>query len=282
MLRTLIMLLLIATTLMAGAQNKRTPVKVMSYNIRYANKNDAEKGNGWEQHRREKIIDLINHYDPDLLGVQEALKHQIDYLLEELPGYAFIGVGRNEGKMEGEFSAILYKKERFEPLKQNTFWLSTTPEKPSKAWDAALPRIVTWGYFHDKENNSKFYYFNTHFDHIGQQARAESAKLIVQKIDEIAGNAPVILTGDINATPGAEPYEVLSSALKDAAEISQKPAYGPEGTFSGFDLKSDQDFPRIDYIFVDDIAVLSYETIADFNRNKFPSDHLPVMAVVLF
>lgn len=271
-----------ATTLMAGAQINITPVKIMSYNIRYANVNDAEKGNGWEQHRREKIVDLINHYDPDLLGVQEALKHQIDYLLEELPEYAFIGVGRNEGKMEGEFSAILYKKGRFEPLKQNTFWLSTTPDKPSKDWDAALPRIATWGHFKDKENNNNFYYFNTHFDHIGQQARTESAKLIVEKINGIAGNKPIILSGDMNATPDTEPYEILSNALKDAAEISQKPAYGPEGTFSGFDLRSDEEFRRIDYIFVDNMAVLSYETIADFNGNKFPSDHLPVMAVVLF
>lgn len=282
MLRNLIILFFLTAAFMVEAQNRVAPVKVMSYNIRYDNKNDADLGNGWEQHRREKVVALIRHYDPDLLGVQEALKHQIDYLLEQLPEYTFIGVGRNEGKMEGEFSAILYKKERFEPRRQNTFWLSTTPEKPSKDWDAALPRIVTWGYFHDKETNRNFYHFNTHFDHIGVQARAESAKLIVEKIKDIAGNKPVVLSGDMNATPDAEPYKILSNAFNDAAVISQKPPYGPEGTFSNFDLKPDNDFPRIDYIFVDNMAVLSYETIADFTGSKFPSDHLPVMAVVVY
>lgn len=258
-------------------------MKVMTFNIRYDSPTDADKGNGWEEHRRENVVMLIRHYDPDLLGVQEAMKHQLDYILEKLPDYEFIGVGRDSGGQEGEFSAILYKKDRFKVTDHNTFWLSETPDKPSKAWDAALPRIVTWGAFEDiKNNNRKFYYFNTHFDHKGYQARVNSAKLINKKINAITNGRATVLTGDFNAIPDEETYGILQDELQDARKISKKAPYGPEGTFSGFDVSSDKDFRRIDYVFVADFDVLSFETITDYWGSKYPSDHLPIIATISF
>lgn len=260
-------------------------MKVMTFNIRYDNpndRNDAKQGNGWEEHRREHVVDLIRHYDPDLLGIQEAMKHQLDYLLEKMPEYDYIGVGRDDGKDKGEFSAILYKKDQFDLYDNNTFWLSETPDKPSKSWDAALPRVVTWGEFKDKSSGEKFYFFNTHFDHKGYQARVNSAKLINEKISQITDGKATILTGDFNAIPDEETYGILQNELQDARKISKKTAYGPEGTFSGFDVTSDKDFRRIDYVFVEDFDVISFETITDYRGSKYPSDHLPIMVKVEF
>lgn len=264
-----------------AAVNGQSSLRVMSYNIRYDSPSDAEKGNGWEQ-RRDKIVRLVKHYDPDLLGVQEAMKHQLDYLLGQLEGYDYIGVGRDDGGEKGEYSAILFKKAKVKVVKSNTFWLSETPEKPSKAWDAALPRIATWAEFETANDQQRFYYLNTHFDHVGTEARANSAKLILRQIEKLAGKAPVVVSGDFNVTPEAEPYEILTSGLKDGRLVTTSAAYGPKGTFSGFELMADKDFPRIDYIFVKNMEVQAYETISDFFNNKFPSDHLPVMAEVSF
>lgn len=275
----LIIILISLTANLSPLNAQEEKIDVMSFNIRYDSPSDIEKGNGWLQ-RRPLVVSLIRHYSPDLLGIQEAMKHQLDYLLEHLPEYEFIGVARDDGKEKGEYSAILYKKERYELKENNTFWLSETPDKPSKSWDAALPRIVTWGAFKDKKTQEEFYYFNTHFDHIGTEAREQSAKLILKKIDAIAGDGPVILTGDFNVTPDTKPYAVLAEALADSRESSTKPPYGPEGTFSGFELKPTGNFRQIDFIFVRGLKVSVHETIADFFDDKFPSDHLPVMAEV--
>lgn len=261
--------------------NGQSPLRVMTFNIRYDNPTDAEKGNGWKQ-RRENLVQLVRHYDPDLLGIQEAMKHQLDYLLAHLDGYEYIGVARDDGGEQGEYSAILYKVSKVTLVKDSTFWLSETPEKPSKAWDAALPRIATWGIFETKSENRRFLYVNTHFDHVGSVARANSSRLLVKKVEELAGGAPAIISGDFNATPEAEPYDILVAKFKDTRKESAAPAYGPEGTFSGFELKADADFPRIDYIFVKGFKVESHETVADFFNDKFPSDHLPVIAELKF
>lgn len=259
----------------------QSSMNVMTFNIRYDNAADYENGNGWKQ-RRQNLVQLIRHYDPDLLGLQEAEKHQLDYLLKELSMYAYIGISRDNDENKGEYSAILYKKDRFNLDQNSTFWLSATPDVPSKGWDANLPRIVTWGLFTDKENGRKFFYFNTHFDHMGVKARENSSKLVVEKINEIAGIAPIILTGDFNATPEAPPYKILSNDLLDARSAAINPAYGPEGTFSGFELTSFEKFPRIDYMFVRGFSVFKYETISDFFNDKFPSDHLPIIMKIDF
>ena len=271
-----IILFFMLTVSAFATANGQSDLRVMSYNIRYDSPSDAKQGNGWEQ-RKGKLVQLIKHYDPDLLGVQEAMKHQLDFLLEQLEGYEYIGVGRDDGGEKGEYSAILFKTSKLNLVENNTFWLSETPDKPSKAWDAALPRIATWGAFETKAGNKRFYYFNTHFDHVGSEARVNSAKLLLKKVESLVGKAPVVVSGDFNATPDAEPYEVLTSVLQDGRAKTAAAAYGPEGTFSGFELTADKDFPRIDYIFVQGVEVQSYETISDFFNDKFPSDHLPVL-----
>lgn len=278
-MRSLLLFILCISSTIIFAQD----MNVMTFNIRYDNPNDAEQGNGWKEHRRERVVRLIQHYNPDLLGIQEAMKHQLEYLLEKMPEYDYIGVGRDDGKEKGEFSAVLYKKDRFNIAEHNTFWLSETPDKPSKSWDAALPRVVTWGKFEDKKNENKgFYLFNTHFDHKGHQARVNSAKLINKKISKISDGQATILTGDFNAIPDEETYGVLQNELQDARKVSEKPPYGPEGTFSGFDVTSDKDFRRIDYVFVEDFDVTSFETITDYSGDKYPSDHLPIMIKVKY
>ncbi|HKI87617.1 MAG TPA: endonuclease/exonuclease/phosphatase family protein [Draconibacterium sp.] len=167
-------------------------------------------------------------------------------------------------------------------MKHGTFWLSETPEKPSKGWDAALNRIVTWGKFQSKVTGKQFIVFNTHFDHLGVEARKESAALIRKKIEEMTyDNAlPAILTGDFNLTPDQEPILLIKKYLSDAREISQEPPYGPAGTFNGF--KWDAPLKeRIDYIFVNDkVKVLKYAILTDSKDQRYPSDHLPVFAKI--
>jgi len=214
--------------------------------------------------------------------LQEALYGQITDIQKNLPDYEWFGVGRDDGKKAGEFSPVFFKKSEFILLKHGTFWLSETPDKPSKGWDAALNRIVTWGKFQSKVTGKQFIVFNTHFDHRGVEARKESAALIRKKIEEMTyDNAlPAILTGDFNLTPDQEPILLIKKYLSDAREISQEPPYGPAGTFNGF--KWDAPLKeRIDYIFVNDkVKVLKYAILTDSKDQRYPSDHLPVFAKI--
>lgn len=251
----------------------------MTYNIRYDSKQDAAKGYGWKEQRRDKVVDLVSHYDPDLLGLQEAMLHQLEFIMEELPEYDYIGVGRT-GE-DSEYSAILYKKDRFKVLEHNTFWLAPSPEQKTKAWDAAYPRICSWGLFEDKKTKEKIYHLNTHFDHVGKEARYNSAKLIVETIKTLDNDIPVVLTGDFNATPEENTYDKLTDHLKDARNKAENP-YGPPGTFGGFDVVDTEKIRRIDYIFIQDVKVDSFETITDHVGDKYPSDHLPVIAEINF
>lgn len=171
-------------------------LRTMSFNIRYDNPGDS--ANAWPNRIR-RVAGMIRFYTPDLVGVQEALKSQIDALLAQVPDYAWYGRGRDDGADGGEFCPLLYRRDRLELLESATFWLSETPDIPgSRGWDAACNRVVSWGKFRDKSNENEFYFFNTHFDHAGPQARLQSAKLLRAKIGEIAGPSPVILTGDLN------------------------------------------------------------------------------------
>ncbi len=265
-------------TIAGPFQEKEKTINVMSYNIRYDNPGDS--GNLWVN-RREIIQQLISYHNPDLLGTQEGLFHQLNYLKDNLPDYDWVGKARDDGAQAGEFSAVFYKKSRFDLLDQRTFWLSTTPEKPSKAWDAALPRVATWVKLMDKENKSEIFFFNTHFDHRGSKARLESSKVLIQQIKNIAGNAPVILSGDFNLSENEAPYPILTgTGLKDALKISETPHYGPLGSFNSFNWNSDPD-RRIDYIFVNEhFSVEQHAILTDSYRKKYPSDHFPVIAVV--
>ncbi|RYD45905.1 MAG: endonuclease/exonuclease/phosphatase family protein, partial [Verrucomicrobiaceae bacterium] len=179
-----------------------------TYNIRYDNPGDVEKGNSWQQ-RAPVIAGLIRFHEFDVLGTQEAFHHQLLDLQKLLPDYAYVGCGRDDGKEAGEHAAIFYRKDKFTLLDSGTFWLSQTPEKPGKGWDADLPRICTWAKLRKNGDGKVLFAFNTHFDHRGVQARLESARLIVARIREIAKDEPVILTGDFNVDQTSESYGSL-------------------------------------------------------------------------
>ena len=248
---------------------------LISFNIRYDNTSDTI--NNWNK-RKASMASLIQHYDADIVGIQEGLHHQVDYLNNTLNGFSYVGVGRDDGQQKGEYSAIFYNSDKFKVLKTNTFWLSETPEKVSVGWDASMERICTYALFENVTSKKQFYVFNTHFDHRGMQARVNSAELIYKKIKEInTSDLPVILMGDLNLTPDTEPIQFLKKHLTDAMGISKKPFYGPIGTFNGFDQDRIME-NRIDYIFVNNIEVLSYTHIDDrMANNMHISDHLPVL-----
>ncbi|WP_041579039.1 endonuclease/exonuclease/phosphatase family protein [Zunongwangia profunda] len=262
-------------TLLLCLTSMFSQVKLMTYNIKYANENDAE--NSWS-YRKDWITSQIKFYEPDIFGVQEALQVQIDYFSEHMPNYKHIGVGRDDGMKKGEYSAIFYNSEKFKVLKNNTFWLNETPTKIKKGWDAALPRICTYGLFENKKTGEKFWYFNTHFDHVGVKARQESAKLIFEKITELnTQDYPVVLSGDFNLMPDTKSIQYLSEQMIDAKGAADL-VFGPEGTYNGFNF-SEPVTRRIDYVFLSNngFQVKKYAVLSDSKDLKYPSDHLPVM-----
>lgn len=280
---------------------------VATFNIRNANGGDSINGNGWGQ-RYPYIAQMVQFHGFEIFGTQEGKYHQLQDLKAAMPGYDYIGVGRDDGKQAGEFSAIFYKTDRFEVLEHGDFWLSPETDHPNKGWDAALPRICTWGKFKEKNSGFEFIYFNLHMDHIGVQARSESAKLILQKVKEQPSHIPVILSGDFNVDQTNESYALLnnSGVMRDAYEMADL-RYAPNGTFNGFHPDR-MTTSRIDHIFLsDDFQVLKYGILTDTYRTpvkesaekekngnfpkevsmqkyeaRMPSDHFPVMIVVEF
>lgn len=276
---------LFALLLLFAAAHAQQPLHVMTFNIRL--NTAADSLNAWP-YRKDKVASQILFHGTHLLGVQEALHDQMVDLQQRLPRYKFLGVGRDDGRQAGEYSAIFYDTIRLQPLQSGTFWLSQTPEVPgSKSWDAAITRIVTWARFRDRVNNKEFFAFNTHFDHIGKEARRESARLLLNRIHQMAGAMPVVLTGDFNAKPTDEPIQVLTDAtaliqVKDAKALSRQPHYGPTGTFTGFGARERDDDP-IDYIFIrNGVEVLQHATLSQSWQGRFASDHFAVFATVVF
>lgn len=259
----------------ALAQKGKSPIRVSSYNLRMDTPKDSL--NAWP-HRKENVKALIQYHDFDIIGTQEGFKHQLDGLLE-MPGFAYVGGGRDDGKNAGEHSAIVYKKDRFKLLDSGNFWLSETPEKVGLGWDAkCCNRICSWAKFADKNTKKEFYVFNVHFDHQGVVARQESGKLMVKKIKEIAKDTPVICTGDFNSTPQTEQIKAMSSLLNDAYAVTKMPPYGPVGTTNAFRFTAPMK-NRIDYIFVSNhFEVAKYAVLTDAKDQRYPSDHLPVVA----
>ncbi len=263
--------------------NRTEPVtlRVLSYNIRYNNPNDGE--HAWPN-RKNRVAGLIQFHQADLIGMQEVLRNQIDDLERLLPEYAWTGVGRDDGEDAGEFSPIFYRVDRFELLGSGTFWLSETPEVvASKSWDAALTRIAHWARLLDLRTGQSIFFLNTHFDHRGEQARTQSAALIVQRVAQLASDDPVIVSGDFNVPPTAPAYAAMTSALIDSRLVSLTSPYGPEGTFSGFTVGATPLEERIDYIFVDDSVVVErHGVLSDQWHGNYPSDHLPVLSEIWF
>ncbi len=273
----IVMLALAAGTAVLGAQNLR----VMTYNIRFDNPNDGP--DAWPN-RKDHLIAQVAHYQPDVLGTQEGLIHQLEAMEEGLSGYRYFGVGRDRGDRQGEHTAIFYREDRLELVRSETFWLSETPDRPSKGWDAALNRICTYAQFRQRASGRSFYVFNTHFDHMGEQARLESAKLIVRKITEFNREGyPAILLGDLNLEPDSGPIRELALHLDDAFTRAGKTAYGPPGTFNGFNCTQPVT-RRIDYVFLSPghFEVTSHAILGETTGTGYPSDHFPVMAELAF
>lgn len=274
----ILLLLVILTGTAQALQAQENTINVASFNLRMDTPKDGI--NAWV-HRKDFVKHLIQYHDLDLIGTQEGYIHQIQDILEA-PGYAYYGVGRDDGDTAGEHSAILYKKDRFRIVDSGDFWLSETPDKPGLGWDATCcNRICSWARFEDIRSRQIFYVFNVHFDHQGVLARKESGKLMVQKIKEIADGAPVICTGDFNSLPDSQQIAAMRSILNDSYDITELSPYGPVGTASGFLL--DAPFKnRIDYIFVSrQFKVLTYAALTDLKDGRYPSDHLPVVSKLL-
>jgi endonuclease/exonuclease/phosphatase family metal-dependent hydrolase len=249
--------------------------KIMTYNIRYDNPFDGE--NQWAK-RKEFLSSQIAFYEPDVFGIQEGLHHQVTYLDSTLTDYNFLGIGRDDAKTKGEYSAIFYNSRKLKVVDEDTFWLSETPNEISVGWDASMERICTYALFIDIEKEKQFWVFNTHFDHIGNKARIHSVELILEKIKELnTQNFPVIVMGDFNLKPTSKPIQTISKILNDTKLTSSSKPFGPQGTFNGFNFHEPV-IDRIDYLFTskNNIEVNKYAVLSDSKNCKYPSDHLPV------
>ncbi len=251
---------------------------LMSFNIRYNNPNDKEN---WWEYRKKEITEMINYYQPDILGIQEGLNEQVSYLDSALTDYSYVGVGRDNGKEKGEYTAIFFNTKKLHALADQTYWLSQTPDIVSVGWDASMERIATFGTFRNIKTNETIYVFNCHYDHVGKVARLKSSNLIIKLLEQKdIAKEKIIVMGDLNCEPNEEPIQILKTKLEDSFEVSKKSAYGSVGTFNRFDTKLHLS-KRIDYIFTRNIEVESYINIDDRRSNNlFLSDHLPVFITI--
>lgn len=280
-------MLLIPASICRADDASASQLRIMTYNIRFNNPGDGD--NAWPN-RKDMAAGMIRFHGADIAGLQEALRGQVDDLAERLPEFAWFGVGRDDGLDAGEFMAIFYRKDRLDLLESDTFWLSETPEKPGIGWDAACNRVVTWGRFRDKKTGTEFYHLNTHFDHKGETARRKSAELLLSRIVQITGAYPVTVSGDFNADPDSEPVKIIThgvagkpeTRLIDSKAVSLYPHHGPSGTWSAFTSPGAPGDKPIDYIFLKNgVSVIMHGTLSDTFDGRFPTDHMPVLAVVV-
>lgn len=269
-----------------GEEPSTSSLKVMSFNIRYGTARDRE--NHWNN-RKEFLVETIKVFNPDVLGTQETLAFQRDYLAEHLAGYTVIAAGRDDGKEKGEMMAVYFRTNRFELLDSGHFWLSETPDRTgSKGWGSKSPRMVTWLKLRDRlaAAGSAFFFFNTHFDYRSLQTKIESARLLRKRIVVRAGNTPVVVTGDFNSPEGSAPYDALfnpnpekSRMLFDTYRKAHPERGEQEGTFSGFGQRVNQS--RIDWIACSHHwRVLSADIDRTNRHERTPSDHYPVTAIL--
>ena len=282
-----VFLLSTGLTTKTQAEDRNPPIKVMSFNIRYGAANDGE--NSWK-HRDYLVLETIQNFGPDLIGYQEALKFQVDFLKQNLKGYGFHGIGRDKGTEEGEYVPVMWRTDRFELVDSGHFWLSETPEVPgSVSWDSSLTRMLSWVVLRDKQAvgwRKELVFANTHFDHRGRQARLESAKLIRQRAEQIMDEMPIILTGDFNTTEELAPYAALCKAegfdgkpLVDAYRVIHPEASDSERSFGAWVGR--RDGKRIDWILhTDDFVTLNAAINYTQDNGRYPSDHYPVEAIV--
>lgn len=273
--------LLVMGEVMASGIGDR--LRVMTYNIRMDNPGDGD--NQWK-FRKDLAAEMVKFHEVDIFGAQEVLHHQLTDLLDRLPEFAYVGVGREDGKTKGEYAPIFYRKDRFSVEKSGNFWLAEDMNAVGKkGWDAACERVATWAILKDKNTGKRLFFLNTHLDHMGKVARHEGALLVIDQATKLSEGLPVIVTGDFNATPDDEPIQVLVNKsderhlthTRDLAELK----YGPEWTFHDYGRIPMGDRSWIDYIFVKgDFKVYSNGVITDTLNHLYPSDHCPVMSVI--
>jgi endonuclease/exonuclease/phosphatase family metal-dependent hydrolase len=263
----------------SAAAQSPSPINVATYNLRLNNAGDGP--NAWPA-RKEMVKALIRYHEFDIIGTQEGLPDQIADLAQ-MEEFDHVGVGRDDGKNAGEHSAIFFRKSRFTLLSQGDFWLSETPDRPSFGWDAkCCHRLASWARLRDRSSSRVLFVFSVHFDHEGEVARRASADLMLRKIAEITHGDPAICVGDFNSTPDTVQIQKMSAVMRDARRVSQAPPYGPDGTFNGFHFDQ-APTERIDYVFVDrHFDVLTYAALSDSLDQRYPSDHFPVVARVVF
>ena len=274
-----VLAVMVAFPQFAAAQKKESEgLKVMSYNIRYGSADDGT--NSWK-YRWPATVEMLNDVKPDVFGVQEALDFQVEFISEMVRDYKGYGVGREDGKHDGEHMAIFWNKKTIKMIKSGTFWLSETPEKPSMGWDAACYRTATWALMKDKKTGKKFYFVNTHLDHVGREAQKNGLKLIVDRIASINPEGyPMVLTGDFNVRPSNDCLVDLDKIMTSTRKIAKKT--DNKGTFNGW--RTDREGGVIDYIYMSGFSsVPVYETIVKKYADKpFISDHYPIMSVLEF
>lgn len=264
----------------ASASFAETQLSVMTFNIRYGSANDGP--NSWDL-RRETVVNAIRAYDPDIVGTQECLLFQAQYLDHALPGYEHFGVGRNPDGT-GERMEVFYKTDVLAPIETGNFWLSKTPDVPgSRDWNSANIRMVTWAKFHHLKSREFFYYLNTHFDHRSEEARQEAATLLSRYTRKLPENNFVILTGDFNSrAEDSVAWTTLTSDRLSDSWLSAKITRGAKNTWSGFKAPQDS-VNRIDWILFSGPAVVNHcETVLYNENGRYPSDHFPVFARFVF
>ncbi len=279
--------------LLAGACAAPSELRVMSFNIRYGTADDGE--DSWSR-RREPVVDLVREFGPDLLGLQEALRFQLDEIERDLPGYEEVGVGRDDGAEAGEYAAILFRAARLSLVSSGTFWFSDQPDLPgSVGWGARLPRICTWAVLADRETGREVLALNVHLDHESATSRARSAERIAERVAILGQGRPVVLTGDFNAGPQSSPLRFLLGASEDPGTRSDAggppspalrdsfaqvhPDSSPAGTYHGFTGRPGGE--RIDLILVSAEWEVVTAAIHEASRDgRYPSDHFPVSAVL--
>lgn len=257
-------------------------MKIMSFNLLCGGGDRRD----WKC-RTEMVLDTIKRADPDTIGVQEAHYDWMQTLQKGLPGYDFVGVGRDDGKTKGEYSAVFYKKEKYNLVDSGSFWLSETPDKPGvKGWDAACVRVCSYAKLEEKETGKIFAHFNTHLDHVGHIAMQKGAELVTLKANEICGALPAFFTGDFNVTPDSDPYKtVIAAGFSDARDVA---AISDDSDTFHMDVfrpeKRSEHCSIIDYCFVKgNVKVNTFKVLRDmYPGGLFPSDHFPVIAEVTF
>ena len=250
------------------------PLTVMSFNIRYGTANDGD--NHWLK-RREQLFALLRQQQADVIGLQEALHGQIEEILQAVPGYAYVGVGRSDGRQAGEYAAILYRAARLQARRSDTFWFSATPGVvKSTSWGNQIERICTWAYFEDREGPA-FYAYNVHLDHISQPSRERSVALLLERVRARDPQAPAVVTGDFNAGEANPAAQAMLSAFQDSFRILH-PDVREAGTFNGFKY-GQTGGDKIDFVFVEPgTEVLAADIVRASSDGRYPADHFPVTA----